>query len=73
MMKREIYRNVGNGGGAVLFAVLLAVVSGCARVKVEPIKVEPIEINLNVRMTVQQELNDFFGDLDEKEQTLSNE
>jgi len=44
--------------------------SNCVRV--EPIEVKPIEINLNVRVTVEKELNDFFGDLDKKEQAITN-
>ncbi|MBT8044038.1 MAG: YnbE family lipoprotein [Verrucomicrobiae bacterium] len=46
--------------------------SGCAKVKVEPIEVKPIEINVNVRVTVQKELDNFFGDLDAKEQKIAN-
>lgn len=46
--------------------------TSCARVKVEPIEVKPIEINVNVRVTVQKELDDFFGDLDQKEKTIAN-
>jgi hypothetical protein len=46
--------------------------SSCANVKVEPIEVKPIEINVNVRVTVQQELDDFFGDLDAQEKEINN-
>ena len=57
-----------------LFAALVAVsgFSSCAKVTVEPIEVKPIEINVNVRVTVQKELDDFFGDLDQKEKTIAN-
>lgn len=46
--------------------------SSCARVKVEPIEVKPIEINVNVRVTVEKELDNFFGDLDAKEKRIAN-
>jgi len=60
----------------IFYIPLLALVSvsgfsSCARVKVEPIEVKPIEINVNVRVTVEKELNDFFGDLDAKEKTIA--
>lgn len=57
-----------------LFSALVAVAgfSSCAKVKVEPIEVKPIEINVNVRVTVQKELDNFFGDLDAKEQKIAN-
>jgi len=45
--------------------------SSCAKVTVAPIEVKPIEINVNVRVTVEKELDDFFGDLDQKEKTIS--
>jgi len=51
---------------------VMAGLPSCARVKVEPIEVKPIEINVNVRVTVQKELDDFFGDLDAKEQEIAN-
>ena len=55
----------------VFAALALSGFSSCARVKVEPIEVKPIEINVNVRVTVQKELDDFFGDLDQKEKTIA--
>ncbi|MGE9267019.1 MAG: YnbE family lipoprotein [Verrucomicrobiales bacterium] len=54
----------------LLFVAL--VLSSCAKVKVEPIEVKPIEINVNVRVKVEKELDDFFGDLDAKEQAIVN-
>jgi len=55
----------------ILIAGMVALsFSNCVRV--EPIEVKPIEINLNVRVTVEKELNDFFGDLDKKEQAITN-
>ncbi len=56
-----------------LFSVLaLAGFSNCAKVTVEPIEVKPIEINVNVRVTVERELDNFFGDLDAKEKKIAN-
>ena len=57
-----------------VFAALVALVgfSSCAKVTVEPIEVKPIEINVNVRVTVEKELDDFFGDLDAQEQKIAN-
>jgi hypothetical protein len=56
---------------SVFAALALSGFSSCARVKVDPIEVKPIEINVNVRVTVQKELDDFFGDLDQKEKTIA--
>lgn len=39
-------------------------VTGCVNVKTEPIRVEPIEITMNVNLRIARELDDFFGDLD---------
>ena len=55
----------------VLAALALAGLSSCARVKVDPIEVKPIEINVNVRVTVERELDNFFGDLDAKEKQIA--
>lgn len=52
-------------------ALALAGFSSCAKVKVEPIEVKPIEINVNVRVTVERELDNFFGDLDAKEKKIA--
>lgn len=56
------------------FVALVALIGipSCAKVKVEPIEVKPIEINVNVHVTVQKELDDFFGDLDAQEQKITN-
>ena len=57
-----------------VFFTLVAMLGfpSCAKVKVEPIEVKPIEINVNVRVTVQKELDNFFGDLDAKEKEIAN-
>ena len=51
-------------------ALALAGFTSCATVKVEPIEVKPIEINVNVRVTVVRELDDFFGEIDAKEKKI---
>ena len=38
--------------------------TGCVHVKTEPIRIEPIEITMNVNLRIARELDDFFGDLD---------
>lgn len=43
---------------------LMVVLTGCIRVKTEPIRVEPIEITMNVNLRVVQEVTDFFDELD---------
>lgn len=54
----------------------IVLVAGCGplrtehRVKTDPIRVEPIEINVNVRVQVDRQLDDFFNDLDAKDQTI---
>ncbi len=45
--------------------------TGCLRVKTEPIRVEPIEITMNVNLRVAQELTNFFDELDEKSTVMS--
>ena len=42
-------------------AAVLFVGAGCLKVKTE---VEPIDINVTVKLEVQKELSDFFDDLD---------
>lgn len=55
----------------VLPALLaLAPAGGCIRVKSDPVRVEPIEINVTVRVKVDRELDDFFDDLDRKDTTI---
>jgi hypothetical protein len=48
----------------------LAALTGCLHVKTDPIRVEPIEINMNVNVRVAQELDSFFGDLDAESQVM---
>lgn len=50
--------------------VLLGLAAGCVKVKTE---VEPIEVNVNVRLQVDRELNQFFQELDAQNPTLTEE
>ena len=43
---------------------LMVALTGCVRLKTEPIRVEPIEITMNVNLRVEQELTEFFDELD---------
>lgn len=51
---------------------LLSIValSGCIHVKMDPVQVEPIEIKVDVFITVDRALEDFFRDLDETSGTI---
>jgi hypothetical protein len=50
---------------------VLAVLTGCVRVKTEPIRVEPIEITMNVNLRVAQELTSFFDELDARSTVMN--
>jgi hypothetical protein len=43
---------------------------GCVRVKTEPIRVEPIEITMNVNVRVVEEVTDFFDELDARSSVM---
>lgn len=69
MMKTRFYSSLYTA--LVSFGAMVGF-SSCAKVQVEPIEVKPIEINVNVRVTVQKELDDFFGELDAQEKEITN-
>lgn len=50
---------------------LVVPLTGCVRVKTEPIRVEPIEITMNVNLRVVQELTDFFDELDARSAVMT--
>lgn len=58
-------------------AAAIVVLAGCGPLRTEhhvssdPVRVEPIEINVNVRVQVDRELDDFFEDIDAKDQTIN--
>ena len=53
------------------FAALLALTFGSCTIKTEH-EVKPIEINVNVRVQVEQQLDNFFADLDSQAADLAN-
>jgi len=58
------------------FLVLLTwllLLTGCVNVKTDPIRVEPIEITMNVNLRIARELDEFFGDLDQQSQLMETE
>lgn len=44
--------------------------AGCMHVKTDPIEVKPIHITVDVNVKVDNALNNFFGDLDQKSATI---
>ena len=50
---------------------LMIALTGCVRVKTEPIRVEPIEITMNVNLRVVQELTNFFDELDARSTVMT--
>jgi len=57
---------LGLAGFAALF-------SGCVNLRTEPIEVKPIHITVDVNVRIERALDDFFGDLDAKSQSLNPE
>ena len=49
--------------------ILLLVLAGCVQVKTEPIKVEPIYIEITVNHRVQEELDSYFREIDQMSET----
>ncbi len=49
--------------------VLLIMTPACVQVKTEPIKIEPIYIEITVNHRVQKELDDVFADADKASRT----
>ena len=49
--------------------VMVLSFSACVQVKTEPIRIEPIYIEITINHRVQKELDDFFGDIDKASQT----
>ncbi len=47
----------------------LLLVTGCVRVKTEPIQVEPIYIEITVNHRIQKELDSYFRELDQMSET----
>lgn len=49
--------------------ILLLALAGCVQVKTEPIKVEPIYIEITVNHRIQQELDSYFREIDQMSET----
>jgi hypothetical protein len=49
--------------------VLLGLAPGCVQVKTEPIRIEPIYIEITINHRVQKELDDLFADIDQASDT----
>jgi hypothetical protein len=54
----------------LLTACAPLLLGGCINVKTEPIEVKPIHITVDVNVRVEKALDDFFGDLDKKSETI---
>ena len=50
---------------------LMVALTGCVRLKTEPIRVEPIEITMNVNLRVVQEVTNFFDELDARSTVMA--
>ncbi|MFP4282754.1 MAG: hypothetical protein ACOC3I_03190 [Verrucomicrobiota bacterium] len=48
---------------------LLAALAGCVHVKSDPIRVEPIYIEITINHRVQEELDDIFSEIDQASTT----
>lgn len=55
---------------AITTLIAVLATPGCVRVKTDPVRVEPIQITVDVNIKVEKELQDFFGALDEKSATM---
>ncbi len=60
----------GRLGGPLLAAALLTG-GGCVHVKTEPIRIEPIYIEITINHRVQKELDNLFADLDRASTTMA--
>ena len=62
---RQVYPKYSGLMGLVLAFALV----GCVQVKTEPIRIEPIYIEITVNHKVQKELDDVFADIDAASET----
>ena len=62
---RQVYPKYFGLMGLVLAFALV----GCVQVKTEPIRIEPIYIEITVNHKVQKELDDVFADIDAASET----
>lgn len=50
--------------------LLVLGISGCVRVQTEPIRIEPITIEVTVNHRIQEELDSYFGEIDRMSETV---
>ncbi|MDP0500998.1 MAG: hypothetical protein Q7P63_12965 [Verrucomicrobiota bacterium JB022] len=50
--------------GRLIPVALLALSAGCIHVKTDPIKIEPIYVEVTINYEIQRELDDIFGEID---------
>ena len=60
--------------GTVIAALSVGSI-GCLRVKSDPVVVDvkPIEININIKVQVDRELDNFFDDIDKRDDTIESQ
>lgn len=61
----------GSGRLSLLLLGVVAVAAGCVRVKTEPIRIEPIYIEITVNHRIQEELDSFFAEIDKASETTT--
>lgn len=54
----------------VVLLLALGLCAGCVRVRVDPIQVEPIYIEVTINHRIQRDLDDFFADLDRESESM---
>jgi len=52
----------------ILFAVIG--LTGCIRIKPDPVEVKPIHITVDVNVRMERDLQDFFREIDEQDPTM---
>jgi len=58
---------------SVALAAIPLLLGGCLNVTTAPIEVKPIHITVDVNVKVERALENFFGDLDKKSETIAHE
>jgi len=58
---------------AGLFSLALLLSTGCVRVQTEPIRIEPIYIEITINHRIQKELDDIFAEIDQASATTTYE
>ena len=66
---KESFHQVCTKYSGLMGLVLAFALTGCVQVKTEPIKIEPIYIEITVNHRVQKELDDVFADIDAASET----